>query len=239
MHAFARVIAVLFTASLLGACADDTQNTQAANASQGKSGQVAEGEAISLLQLSSRLARLAIADEDAALMAQAAKIRARVSTEALEAEARHAEGERTATDVDKDVPVEQLSATDMLDLARELAGDNETLLALIDSTLIAEVRTRGLVGGARVVEGIVHARSKVTYDDVYFEGGTLAEVGLFGDGDTDLDLFIYDEFGNNICSSISWDDQEYCAWEPLWTGKFTIEIGNYGDVWNAYILATN
>ncbi|MCH8543379.1 MAG: hypothetical protein LAT61_07410 [Alcanivorax sp.] len=247
MHALLRVIALSLGASLLGACADNTQDTNDANLVTGKPEQAAEteakSEALSLLQLSSHLAQLAIADEDAAMLAQAAKIRARVATETLEAEVTHGERDQAAAASDangeKDTPAEHLSAADMLEMAREFAGDDEALLALVDSTLIAEVRPRGLVGGARMIQDIVPAHSEVVYTDVYFEGGKPAEVALVGDGDTDLDLVIYDEYGNVICASVSWNDREHCAWQPRWTGPFTIEVSNLGGVWNAYVLATN
>ena len=75
--------------------------------------------------------------------------------------------------------------------------------------------------------------------EIQFAGGRLAEVLLSGDGDTDLDLFVYDEYGNEVCSDVSFDDQEYCSWRPRWTGFFTIEIENLGGVYNVYTLTTN
>ena len=76
--------------------------------------------------------------------------------------------------------------------------------------------------------------SVLAYDtDVYqveFRAGRLAEVGISGDGDTDLDLFIYDENGNRVCQDISFDDREYCSWIPRRTGPFSIEIENLGGV---------
>ncbi|MBZ2189740.1 hypothetical protein K8B33_11575 [Alcanivorax sp. JB21] len=239
MHALLRIIVLSLGVSLLWACTDEAQESKEANVAPGKSEQTAANEALSLLQMSAQLAQLAVADEDAAMLAQAAKLRARVATEALEAEATQGESEQTGTESEKETSFEHMSAADMLELAREFAGDDETLLALIDGTLVAEVRSRGMVGGARTIQDVVGAYSEVFYRNVYFEGGAPAEVLLIGDGDTDLDLIIYDEFGNVICASESMSDREYCAWQPRWTGAFTIEVSNFGSVWNAYILATN
>ena len=78
--------------------------------------------------------------------------------------------------------------------------------------------------------------------DVYrqsFEGGKFAEVAVSGDGDTDLDLYVYDENGNHICSDTDWSDQAYCSWHPQWTGSFRIEVRNLGGVYNEYMLLTN
>lgn len=239
MHTFIRVIALSLGVSLLWACADNAQETTDINITMEKSEQAADNDALTLLHMSTHLAQLAIADEDAAMLAQAAKIRARVNTEALEAEATHGESDQAAATDEKDGAAEHLSAEDMLDMAREFAGDDETLLALIDSTLITEVRSRGRVGGARAIQDIAQAHTDVLFTGVYFEGGKLAEVALSGDGDTDLDLVIYDESGNVVCASVSWNDREYCSWQPRWTGEFSIEVSNLGSVWNAFTLATN
>lgn len=78
--------------------------------------------------------------------------------------------------------------------------------------------------------------------DVYamqFAGGRTARIVVDGDGDTDLDLFVYDEFGNLIDSDT--DGTDYCvaSWTPAWTGTFRIEIRNFGDVYNQYRIQTN
>ena len=74
---------------------------------------------------------------------------------------------------------------------------------------------------------------------VTFRGGSFAEVSLVGDGDTDLDLYVYDEYGNSVCSDSGWSDRAYCSWRPRWTGVFSIEVRNLGSVYNRYRFATN
>jgi hypothetical protein len=80
-----------------------------------------------------------------------------------------------------------------------------------------------------------------TYRDftVTFVGGEAAEVGVKGDGDTDLDLLIFDEFGNKIASDEDNTDRCYVRWVPKWTGKFTIRVVNHGHVYNEFRIATN
>ena len=78
--------------------------------------------------------------------------------------------------------------------------------------------------------------------DVYhvvFRRGQQAHVGISGDGDTDLDLFIYDENSNLICSRTGPTDDEDCYFNPRWTGPFTIKVRNLGGVYNEYMLLTN
>lgn len=75
--------------------------------------------------------------------------------------------------------------------------------------------------------------------EILFTGGELAEVAISGDGDTDLDLTIYDEFGNYIGSDTGATDDAYVAWTPRWTGKFRVEVRNPGTVHNQYVMITN
>jgi hypothetical protein len=54
-----------------------------------------------------------------------------------------------------------------------------------------------------------------------------------------LDLFVYDESGNRICSSTSNGDDEYCRFTPKWTGKFRVKVQNNGKIDNRYTLLFN
>ena len=65
------------------------------------------------------------------------------------------------------------------------------------------------------------------------------EVGIAGDGASDLDLFVYDENDHLVCRSTASTDREHCRWWPRWTGPFRIEIQNLGAVADLYRLATN
>ncbi len=84
----------------------------------------------------------------------------------------------------------------------------------------------------------VNAYSVKTYT-IDFYGGEYAEVAIVGDGDTDLDLFIYDENGNLIASGESYSDAEVVGFTPRWTGTFIVEVHNLGGVYNQFGLGTN
>jgi hypothetical protein len=74
---------------------------------------------------------------------------------------------------------------------------------------------------------------------VSFYGGQTARVVVSGDGDTDLDLYVYDVFGNLIASDDDELDDCVVSWTPRWTGNFTIKVVNRGIVYNDFVLATN
>lgn len=71
---------------------------------------------------------------------------------------------------------------------------------------------------------------------VTFIGGRVATVIVSGDGDTDLDLFVRDQFGNLVASDTGPGDDCVVTFIPRWTGRYTIEVRNLGDVYNRYVL---
>ena len=71
---------------------------------------------------------------------------------------------------------------------------------------------------------------------VTFYGGQTARVSVSGDRDTDLDLYVYDEFGNLIASDTDLSDQCVVGFTPRWTGKFVIRVVNRGGVYNRYTI---
>lgn len=84
----------------------------------------------------------------------------------------------------------------------------------------------------------VNSRSVETFYEEFY-GGEPAVVEVRGDGDTDLDLYVYDAAGNQICSGESYDDREVCVWTPRWTDVFTIRVRNLGSVYNHAVVTTN
>jgi len=72
---------------------------------------------------------------------------------------------------------------------------------------------------------------------VSFFGDQDAAVIISGDGDTDLDLYVYDENGNLIGSDTDSSDDCVVRFHPRWTGSFRIEVRNLGRVYNQYQIA--
>ena len=72
-----------------------------------------------------------------------------------------------------------------------------------------------------------------------FNVGEVARVAVIGDGDTDLDLYIYDEVRQPDRPRYDNTDNCLVAFTPRWTAKFRVVIANLGRVYNRYTLITN
>ena len=133
-------------------------------------------------------------------------------------------------------------SAELLADAKGMAGKDKTLLTLIkraeEEMKDASENTRGVVGGPQALEGRVYAQTYMTYN-AKFWAAELAEVVVIGDGDTDLDLYIYDANGNMVACDNDMIDTCVCRWVPSWTGTFIIKVVNRGDVYNNFVLVTN
>ncbi len=145
------------------------------------------------------------------------------------------EGAEAAEAADK-TEVPRLRAVELLATARELAGESESMLAVIDE--LEGSMTKGREGGPGIDHSRVEAYSSMYYT-IRFRAGESAIIEVVGDGDTDLDCYVYDENDNLIDSDTDYTDHCVLIWTPRWTGPFELQIHNLGSVWNAYVLTTN
>lgn len=135
----------------------------------------------------------------------------------------------------KSAPRDQ-SPAGVLARAKEYAGGRSDLIALADEA--AKGGTRGAGGGPIRHADTAPARTRMHYN-VRFRGGEPAVLAISGDGDTDLDLYVYDENGNQICRADRAGDDEICRWTPRWTGTFRITVVNLGGVYNNFRMWSN
>ena len=70
----------------------------------------------------------------------------------------------------------------------------------------------------------------------YVVAGVPAAVTINGDGDTDLDLYVFNRFGRLV--AVDNDDSDYCVvrWVPATSGMVTIRVDNLGSVFNDYVI---
>jgi hypothetical protein len=103
---------------------------------------------------------------------------------------------------------------------------------------LATTATAGALPRLKPADSRVEAFGVDAYE-VVFEEGEPAVVALRGDGDTHLDLIVYDEDGIRIAADRDGGAISTAHWTPRWTGKFIIKIINRGPVYNHYRLGTN
>lgn len=186
-------------------------------------------QSITLLQVAGQLAKYGYAEREALPLIQAAEIFQNLAGKALEAEVEH-QGGSPSPDKQEIVSFEP---SKLLADATEMADGDQTLLSLIQN--VKTSATRGRVDGPTTHEDRVEKGATDVYT-ISFRGKEEAVVGVIGDGDTDLDLFIYDDNGNFITSDTDSGDTCLCTWTPRRTGKFKVKIKNYGNVYNRYTL---
>jgi hypothetical protein len=67
-----------------------------------------------------------------------------------------------------------------------------------------------------------------------FRRGARVTITVRGDGDTDVDLFVYDENGRLVAKDDDLTDVCVVAFTPEETGRFRVEVKNLGNVYNEY-----
>lgn len=102
---------------------------------------------------------------------------------------------------------------------------------------VAALASRGSSGGPKRGMSVVALRGVDRYT-IQFDGGRPATVVISGDGDSKLDLYVYDADDRLICRRDGLGDDAICLWTPRWTGPFTVRVVNRGVASN-YASATN
>lgn len=187
---------------------------------------------LSALKLATELVKYGNESRTALPFVEAAQIIINTDTQTLNEQK---EGEAA----DKD-GASLLDVNNLLAQAKTYADGDAATLAIIDQVAseAAARGNRGAVGGPKYTTEVVRAHSTDRYT-ISFRAGQTAEVGVSGDGDTDLDLYVYDSNGNLIAKDDDYTDTCYVSWTPRWTGNFTIKVVNRGGVANRYVILTN
>ena len=188
---------------------------------------------VATMALAQDLYALGMANKDALTVLTAAKLAGSVDVKEVE-QKKETKGEAKADQTDGvDAPVD---AATMLASAKVLAGEDETLVGLIED---AEAEgSRGRIGGASSTLSRLPAGQSDVWE-IPFYGDSYAEIAVLGDGDANLDVLVTDENGNTICYYVSWSDKVYCDFVPSWNGYFYVTVQNNGGSRNSYYLMTN
>lgn len=149
-----------------------------------------------------------------------------------EAREKTTEGEGTASQSLTKTQVVSFDEAEILTDATKFAAGNKNLLSLIDD---AKKATRSPVQGRVRSSDCVNAGSVDVYR-ITCRGGESTTIYVSGDGDTDLDLYVYDANGNLIVSDDDGTDECLVSFVAYRTHTFTVRIRNRGRVYNCYTL---
>lgn len=149
----------------------------------------------------------------------------------------------TATDSDRlpdpageAVPATYPAPDFMFTAARALAQEDDLTTDLIARTEAEVTRTPTLTV-IRSARGIAGGASQV-YTLPFF-AAALAEVGLLGDGKSNLDLSIALPDGTPVCLDTGPSDRALCSFSPQENATFSVTITNRSETPATYSLITN
>lgn len=127
----------------------------------------------------------------------------------------------------------------MISSALSMGGGNANMSALA-SQLQSRLATgaKGAVGGPRSTTDRVLANMTDIWE-INFRGGELGSIRVDGDGDTDLDCYVYNSAGTLVAYDNDLTDYCILDWYQSSTGTVRLQITNLGGVYNQYILSTN
>lgn len=138
-----------------------------------------------------------------------------------------------------------LDGTALLARAAELSQGDAAVAALVAREQSGE-RSRS-IRGQRYAATIAIASGGRTHRDRVLGGRTdtyklrfgrgASSAMISGDGDTDLDCYVYDREGNLVARDTDYTDDCVLTWHAAYTGDFTIKIENRGIVYNEYFMA--
>ena len=134
------------------------------------------------------------------------------------------------------LPAVENAAKSFFENAREWATGDDLMLEMIE---------REIVQGAIAPPAIANrTRSRLSpgQSDVWripLYGDVGAEIGLLGDGESNLDLSVEDANGNMICRNQDATALALCAFVPAESGFFTATVKNAGQAESGYSLLTN
>jgi len=219
-----------------------------ANVSMEK-GKPGNSETVATLSDAERLVAYARDNESPTAMLTAVQMIERISVQenAAKLGAKKSEAQPASKTPDKEAkkgetPAPTLDPVKLLAEAATWAKGDEHMTALIAvekaKATAGHVGTLGATKGPVVHNDSVNSRSIDTYN-IAFDGGEIARVSVIGDGDTDLDLYVYDMNGNLIIKDDGPTDHCGVWFVPNYTSTFTIRVVNNGYVYNRYLLITN
>lgn len=134
-----------------------------------------------------------------------------------------------------------LNASDILALAESFADRGSSIMQVIDDLKKqAASDSRGYAYGNGYIKGTWNVPAHGYRDFNWtFTGGEFAEILFIGDGDTDIDVYVYDSSGRRLGQDESYDDEAYFTWTPPYTKQYTFRVVNRGSYTNSVYIVSN
>ena len=206
----------------------------------------AESSAVGRIRLAAQLIKYGRAEQSAEALLLAVSILEKLPAQYYAKEKTSegpgdAEGESQADESGQAKPL-PLDTEKLLAEAETLAKSNEVLLALVEQHREPALKPLQLMGRT---SGVIHGHRDTVLKgtkDLYtfkFKGKEIARMAVIGNGDSDLDLYVYDSKKALITKDEDETDDCIVQWFPLETAEFRIEIVNRGEKDNAYVVFTN
>lgn len=204
---------------------------------------IAPNPTTSSVQLATNLVNAAIEHDDPVHLVSAAKILMEVPVGEFTIEKEEQDESTSESEEKENDSSLPLDPRVLLERAKSMSSSDEELTALINN-LLAEVPeerepvTRGAKYGRVHTSRRVNARSYYAFYITY-KGGEQAILSIIGDGDTDLDFYVYDMDGNLLGSDEDYTDQAYFVWTPRYNTRYRVKVVNRGGVYNVFRIITN
>ncbi|WP_461256012.1 hypothetical protein [Treponema sp. R80B11-R83G3] len=184
---------------------------------------------IELLQTAYTLAKFGYNAKSSSALICAAEIIAQTQTQSLGSKgiAKDETG-----DADKKTGKPEYTVANLLADGKKFAAMNKktkrTMLAWAASVKkTMKSKTKDAISGPKYLYDKVGADGQITYK-LAFEANKLAEVLVCGDGDTDLDLYVFDQNNDLIVYDEGYFDDCYVKFVPKNTMNFNIVVKNRG-----------
>jgi hypothetical protein len=117
------------------------------------------------------------------------------------------------------------------------------LLLVAVVALVPKVGLAGSKDGPRRWTKVVPKNSDLVYKIVYVQSNepskAAAEFAVIGDGNTDVDIEVYDAAGKLVSKDDGFTDLGLVRWRPASTQEFTIRVKNLGSEDNTCVMGHN
>lgn len=191
----------------------------------------ATSETVDQLTMANQLVKYGYQTKSALPLIQAVQIYKKLNV-TDEAREKTTEGGGTASESLTKTQVVSFDEAKILADATKFAAGNKNLLSLIDD---AKKATRSPVQGTIRHNDCVNPLAVDVYR-ITCRGGETTTIYVSGDGDTDLDLYVYDSNGNLIAKDDDGTDECIVRFIPYRTHTFVVRIKNRGRITNCYTM---